>query len=283
MIKKVLFVVLGLVVIAVAGLILSLDSLVRNGVEVAGSGALKTKTTLSAANVSLTGGAVILQDLVIANPKGFQTPNAFQVGAVELDASVPSFASDLVEIEKIVIDSPEITLDFASGNSNLGTLLDQLRGEGTASSSDEGATSTEPASDDAGGSKKLKVQLVQLRKPRLRVAESLLGVGQTEWTLPDLELTDIGSDGQGNSEGTTVAGLFETILTELQKAIASNQGLLPSELTDKLSSLGKDFEELGLNKIGDAVGDDLEEGGKALQDAANEAGNRLKGLLGGDK
>ncbi|TNE36601.1 MAG: hypothetical protein EP347_10695, partial [Alphaproteobacteria bacterium] len=57
----------------------NLDGLVKNLVEKYGSEATGTKVALGSVAIDLTGGAVTLGELSVANPAGFESSHAFKM------------------------------------------------------------------------------------------------------------------------------------------------------------------------------------------------------------
>ncbi|MFL5428670.1 MAG: hypothetical protein ACJ79M_03560, partial [Myxococcales bacterium] len=70
-IRRTLFGLVGLVVLAVLGVYFSLNRIVKHEVETQGTASLRLATALDAARLSLFGGKVGLHGLGIASPSGF--------------------------------------------------------------------------------------------------------------------------------------------------------------------------------------------------------------------
>ena len=140
--KIILGSVAGLVLIAVAAVLIlaaRLDGIVRAVVEREGSSQLKLATTLGAADVSILGGSVTLNELAIANPEGYQDPHIFELGQVNVAVGYSELMGDPVRIRDININSPRLVIERGEqglAQLNLRDMLSQLE---TSSSESETA------------------------------------------------------------------------------------------------------------------------------------------------
>src|SRR3954449_12620844 len=75
------------IIAAVVGTYIYLDSIVKYAVETQGSKQMNLKTELDGASIGLLRGKVGLNDLKIANPPGFTAPHLFTMDG--LDVNVP--------------------------------------------------------------------------------------------------------------------------------------------------------------------------------------------------
>ncbi len=121
--KKIMFrVVTVLVILVILGLavvFLSLNSLVKKGVETVGPKLTKTEIRLKNASLSPFSGNGQLTGLFVGNPEGFKAPSAIQVGDISVGLQPSSVLSDKVIIDKVNIQGPEITLEGSlSGNNS---------------------------------------------------------------------------------------------------------------------------------------------------------------------
>ena len=271
--KKLLIVLLAGVVVVCVGLHVFSGSILAAGIEAGGSSAIGTETTLESASFSLLGGSVSLSGLEIANPEGFNSKRAIRVGAIDVEASVTSFLSDVVRIEHIIIDSPEVTLEIGAGGTNLKRLLDNLGGG-------DGGGTERSGGDDAGWGKKLKIKLVRIVDPRVIVSAGVAGLASTTETvkLGTIELTDIGSQEDGGT--VTLAGLMELIIATIGTNVAAEAKGLPPELAGVL-------EKEVASKVFSDVRNTVEKTAGTIKDAtakvADELKSGLEGILGTKK
>lgn len=280
--KKLLIVLVVAVLVSFLAVRFGLDPMVRTGVEKGGGAAFGTRSSLADASVSLLGGAIQLKNFEVGNPPGFQSSYALSVGSLEVKTNLASFLGDVVEVERIIVDAPQITLDFTPTSSNLMDLLENLRSHGGGEAG--GTAETPPA--EASKDKKFRVDLVQVNGARVTVAQSVLTGAATSFTLPDLELKNLTNAGTpataadsavGADDALSLAGVLERILGGIVESITKNQSGISPDLLKQLQA-GVDLEglESRLEEETKALEKDLE---KKAQDAVGEATGKLQGLL----
>ena len=252
-----------LVVVAIVFL-LSLDSLVKAGVEKGATTVLGADTTLQTAKIGITSGSAELNGLVIANPKDYEPGNFLELGRIDVGLSIGSLLSDTVVVDRIVLESPVLKLKQKGLDSNLRTILRNTGGAGAAAP----AAEAKPAQPAAKG-KKFKIGLIKITGAKLEYA--IGSVPAPPMPLPDIELKDI-----SNADGTPV--LFKDVLVQIFSAMAKSaatslKGILPADVTGALDGAAK----LGLEGVGKAV-----EGAGSVVKGAGEAvkgvGDAVKGI-----
>ena len=264
--RKIVLAMLGLVVLMfIVGLLvmLNLGNLVEKAVETGGSIVLGVPTELDNASVSLLGGTVGLDGLSLGSPEGFEAPEMFKLGHAHTTADVWSLTSGEIVVREVVIDGPEITLEFAGGKTNWGTLLARLKSAPTGEEEKEKSEKT------------IRVDRIVFSNGKIRVAGVPM-VGSATVPLPDVEVTDLRS---ADGTGTTVRNVLADVISSLYKGmLGAVKGVVPVE---ELERLGKELQE--------ALGEPgviLEKTGAAVDEAAKEAAEKakdvLRGVLGGD-
>ncbi len=292
--KKLLILLLLLIVAGVVGAGMFAGTAIRKGVETGGTWAFGSETALGDARLSITGGSVGLDELTVANPPGFSEGNAIRVGDLGVKTDVGSLMSDVIEVEFIDIESPELTLELSTGGTNLGALLDHLDERAKSLSSGESKPEPEPAAEDDGKpGKKLKVGRVTIDGAKVHLKQSVLLSAGTTVELPKLELKDIG----GGGETVTLPQLFEQILGAIMAATAKTgalptdlQGLLDREIAkEALANVRQTVDQMSgeLKKAAEGLTEGIEKGVEGIADEGKKAVDDLKeglgGLLGGDK
>lgn len=255
MIKRLL---IGLVLVFGVVLILGyvyLGAAAKAGIEYAGEFALKTDVRVDSVTLSPLSGNGAISGLTVANPEGFSEAKAFTLGAIDIQLSVPSVFEELVVIDLVRIDQPQITYETTLSRDNLRTLIGNLPSAG------QGAASTE---SPPGSSKQLAIRRLEILSPQLTVVTAL---GSAPVTLPDIILSDIG----GPRGGASVTEAAEAVLRELLASIGATQ--LPSinQLREGVEQRAREeverLEEEVTNRVEEALGTSKE-----------ELGNRLRGL-----
>src|SRR5262249_26849364 len=134
--------ILVCLVVGVIVFTLSLDSIVKKGVETVGPQITKTDVKLDGANISILSGAGSLKGFFLGNPEGYKTPSAFKVGEVGLEVGPRSVLSDKVHDNYVLIRGAEITFEGTLGTkNNLNKILENVQ---SVSGGGEQQTSTQP-------------------------------------------------------------------------------------------------------------------------------------------
>lgn len=256
------------------------DSAVKMGVEKGGSSVLPVAVKLGDADVSILGGKLALNDLVIENPEGYKHENLLELNRGSVDVNIRSLLSDTVEIREIVLDGAVVVLEQKDLlKNNVKDIINALPKE------------DEPGAEEPVEGKKLHIDELVISNTKVKV--KLLPLPGKIDTVPlelgTIRLTDLGSD---NKLGT--AKLIRISLSAIFRGIAKQgKGILPDDLVEGLSgALGKTL-EAGKEIIleGTETGKKLLEGtgdvGKKLLEGTGDAGKKigegLKGLLPGKK
>src|SRR5436309_767213 len=90
---------IGLVVVLILALLvvyLSLDSIVKKGVETVGPAITKVDVKLASASLSPFSGSGKLKGFVVGNPEGYKTASAIQLGEVSVSVVPKSVLGDKV-------------------------------------------------------------------------------------------------------------------------------------------------------------------------------------------
>jgi hypothetical protein len=265
------FVVIAVIALAVVGLIYS-DSLIKVGVETAGTQATGTNTTLKGANLSVMNGELSLSGLKIANPPGYQTGELVDIGKCTTAVDIQSLMSDTVVVKVVRIENLSMTIEQKGLNSNLGDILDQIK---KLQSPSEKA----PPTAEKKPGKKVKVDLIELKDPVVRL--KLLPIpGQTDVTelkLGTIKLENVTPDSK-NPE--MVATIFQKVLVALSEAVVKAGGQsLPGDLQKGLSQSVQSAGQLFGNvtkQISDQTGQILKGSSKTVEEATKGVGDVLK-------
>jgi uncharacterized protein involved in outer membrane biogenesis len=255
--------VLKIAVIAVPVLIIvvllvifsSLNRIVKAGVETMGPKVTGTSVTLDKVGISPFSGQGALGGLRVANPQGFNTPNAFELGKVSVSIDPGSLRSDTIVIREILIDGPEITFEGDLSGSNISKIRKNVE---AFSSRAPAAEEAQPAPEKpAKAGKKVQINRFALKNGKVQLAATLVKGEAFSVPLPDIELTDIGKE----SGGTTVADVVNQVFPAVYKAI-----------TDAVLSSEKLIKE-SVEAVEDAA--------KGIRDTAEgEASKLIKGVKG---
>ncbi len=239
---KLLLVLIVFVLVVAVGVLLylvnNINGIVKDVVESEGPKVTQTEVTLGGVDIQLRKGRGELTDLVIANPPGFESPEAFRADQLVLQIKPSSIAGDVIILEEIVVKGVSVTAEQKGLTTNLQTLLKSVQEAA-------GGGGQEPTED--GSDVRLMVEKLSFTDNSLNLITEDYGSYPVD--LPGLELTDLGS----RENGLTPAQLGQAILEPvLRQAWEAAQERLKSKAQDEAEAKLKE-------KAKEELGDDAEE------------------------
>jgi uncharacterized protein involved in outer membrane biogenesis len=250
----------ALVVIVAAGvffLLGSLDSLIKEAIEEYGPPIVQADVKLKEVEISATDGMGALRGLVIGNPKGFETPSAFELGEISLSLDVATVTEDVIVIKEINIKAPQVTYELGADGSNIDAIkrnVDSFVGPS--------AGGEQSASSDDGKGPKLVIEKLNITGGKVNVSATMLKGKTLSAPLPDIHLKDIGKDKGGASPGQVVERILASVKDGAGKAVGS-LGL------DKMLGSAKDAAAAAAAGAKDAAAGAADSATKAAGDAAS--------------
>jgi len=222
--KKLLGGLVGLVVLAGIAfylLVANIDGIVKNVVETVGTEVTGTNVRLASVKIDLQTGKGTLRGLTIANPEGFAKGNAFSLSEITLALNIKTLSSSPVEINQIIVDGATVNYLGQGKNSNLQTILDNLK------SGDSGSS----GGDSAGGDE-TKIIIDEFRFTNANMTLSMEGV-------PDLSknvvIKDVISKDIGRAKGgvTPAEAATEVMQPIVEQAVRQGINALSDGGLDK--------------------------------------------------
>lgn len=262
---KLLILLVVLLLLAVLGVGFFADSLAKKAIEAAGSEALGVETTVGGCNVGFFSSTFSMDDLVIANPKGFGPKSFLEMGTGSVEVSAASLLSDKVEVPALGLSNIRLNLVQSVSGSNYGQILDNLdRFQGEAES-EEGKRFVIK-----------KLTLTDIVVTVVPVAE--LNLAEVTIPIDKIELKDIGTESDKGVLLADVAGIVVEAILKRASASGRMSALVKGVLDGKLGQLSG-LADAGIEALGDLFGGTSGSGGKTngLQDA-KKALDALKGL-----
>ena len=183
-----------------------LNSVTKSAVE--STAPRMTQTTFKVNSVSLSpfSGAGVLSGIVAGNPEGFKSPQSIAAKGVRVNLALSSVFSDLLVIEEVVIDAPDITYEVGLGGSNIDRILKNIN-------------------EFIGQEKSTRKVIIQdfwLKGGKLTISNSLITDLACSVPIPDVHLTDIGK----KSNGATLAEALTEIMKPVSASVTSASGSL---------------------------------------------------------
>ena len=232
--------VIGIVAVVLVGL--SLNALVKGGIETMAPKILGVPVTLEDVDIALLSGKNMragLTQLVINNPEGYKTASAVSLPDIRVHVDRNSLLTDTVIVEEVLIVAPAMTFEWSLRGSNLSTIQENVK-----RNIRSGGNGREKGEKHEEPEKTIHIKKVVVKDAIINV--SFIG-GQSEVTqlpLPDLELRDIGNPSGGTTFSQASAVIFDEIYGAIIKAVMKSGILLPQGVEQLGKSLGKMGKEL---------------------------------------
>ncbi len=217
--------------IAVGGVSIYLDRILKGAVERGATAALGVETTIGSVSLGLLAGELRLSDLEVANPEGFEGPHIMKLRSGHISVSIPSLLSDTIEVGNITLDGLEVALEQKGRRSNYAVLLGNLE-----SSESEAASS---ASDDTGPNVLIREILIRDTTAKVALLSGTTAGKTYSVQVPEICLTDVGT---ADERGVPLATIVGTVTKAVLTSVAKSDGGLPGVVTQQLRA--------GLRKLG---------------------------------
>jgi hypothetical protein len=246
----VVIVLVVLIVAAVIGVGLFLDSIVKMGMETVGPKITQVSIKVDAVNLSLLNGSARVKGFVVGNPEGYKTPQAISVGSAAVGVNPLTIFSDKIVVRSVRIEAPEITFEGGLGGNNLSKIMDNVNA--VAKNGGPAATNTTARAGNEPG-RKMEVDDFLITGAIVHV--SLTGIGGREMTLtlPDIHLTNLGTDRAGITATDLTRRVLGAITTATIKAVAN----ATTDIGKVTGNLGKDAQKAvdqNVDKISRGIG-----------------------------
>jgi hypothetical protein len=246
----VVIVLVVLIVAAVIGVGLFLDSIVKMGMETVGPKITQVSIKVDAVNLSLLNGSARVKGFVVGNPEGYKTPQAISVGSAAVGVNPLTIFSDKIVVRSVRIEAPEITFEGGLGGNNLSKIMDNVNA--VAKNGGPAATNTTAKAGNEPG-RKMEVDDFLITGAIAHV--SLTGIGGREMTLtlPDIHLTNLGTDRAGITATDLTRRVLGAITTATIKAVAN----ATTDIGKVTGNLGKDAQKAvdqNVDKISRGIG-----------------------------
>lgn len=243
-----IFAGLAATVLLIVGLVVflglqNLNQIVKTAVETVGPDVVGTEVRLANVNIEISNGRGELSGLTIANPKGFSSANAFELGTVALQVDPSSLTGDVIVIDEILISGAQLLAEQKNlTDTNLQALMNNLQGGGSASQGQK-TPSGSSASGDA----------VKLAVKKFTFSDSNIQVVTQEWgdrniSLPSISVANIGSADAGLTPEQLAQAMIQPVLKAAEASVKRDLETLAKE---KLEAKAKEKlkEKLGDEKL----------------------------------
>ena len=248
--KKVFLACLVFLLVIGIGVFIALNTLVHKGIETIGSDITKTDVDIESVRIRLLSGHAEISRPVIGNPRGYSTPYALSCEKIAVDFDPQSVFSDALIIQQILIEEPSVMYEASMKGSNINALSRTIDSYGR----DEGPANVKEKQEKQGSA---VIKKLLIKKGQVHINAALTVA------LPEIEMKDLGREGQEMQVSDIVMMVFGTISRTVLTAVSSGRPLIE----DASRTVGNILSQ-GVKTGGDSVGKVL--GG-------------IKGIIGSDK
>lgn len=256
------------VVVVLVTLYFSLGTLITQAVNTMGPKIIKAEVVLKETEIDAQSGKGTMRGLKVGNPQGFETESLMRVDEIRLAVDVGSLTEDVIVINEIAIEAPEITYELSGGGNN----IDAIQKNVDAFMAEYGLQSSEPEKKESASETKLIIKNFIVRDGKVNISAAFLGGKSLSVTLPDIHVKDIGK----KSNGATTGEAVKIMIGALQ------DGILTAVAPLNLDKLGDVVGEVvaGAGDVVAGAGDAVAGAGTLVEDGAKGVTDALGGLFG---
>lgn len=268
LIKTIVLVIIIVVALLLLGFELFGESLIKTGIETAGTKALKVGVAIDDLDLSIYKGSVELKGLAIDNPAGYEQKHLLELGRGKVKTRMKSLMSDTVEIDSILLDGITVAIEQKGLDNNLQTVLKSIP-----------KAEDKPKEEPKAEAKNLLVKDLKITNTTVKVkllpAQILPGQADTlELKLDPIEMKDLGSD-----DKLTTAKLASKVMVAIADGVAKQgAGILPDNVLNSVQGALQNLEVI-TNVITEQGQKMLESGGKEIEESGKEMLEGVKDLF----
>ena len=244
--KKVVKVLIVLFILLIVGLVigfLSLNRIVKKGVETVGPAIAKVEVKVKDVDISPFSGSGKIQGLLVGNPPGFKTPAAIQAGLVSMKVEPRSVLGEKVIVRSLRMEAPEITFEGGLNENNLSKILENVQG------TEQKAPATKE--EQKATTRKLQVDEFVLTGGKVHVNSPLLAGKTATVPIPEITLTNLGQGPEGITPAELTKRVLKEVIENTVKAVGSSVGDLTKGATEGLKNVTTNAVGGATKKIGD--------------------------------
>ena len=224
--KRIFFGLLAVIVVALAIVWCSLETIVKKAVNKYGSEITGTEVSLQGFSLSPLSGSVSVKGLTVANPSNYKSANLLSLGGVSVKIDMKSLSGNTIVVEDITIEKPVITYEMLSLTQNNIKQLQANIAKNTASGSDnkgEKPKKEEAKAKSEGASKQVVIRKVTVKEGELKAVSNIPGdKGLVDVKLPEIILTDIGGQKKSENVVASVTKILNKILTTASQTVVKS-------------------------------------------------------------
>jgi uncharacterized protein involved in outer membrane biogenesis len=172
--------------------------------------------------LSTADGRGVVRGFEIGSPAGFSAPRAVGVGEIRVVVDPATVRAPVVHVRELSVEAPDIVYERGDHGTNLKAIQDNIK---RYIAQNGGGSASRPA-EAKHGERKFIVDRIVLRGGHVTMTSPTLRGQGVAFTLPDVQLTDVGAREGGLSPseiGALVAGELEA---QIARRVLTNVELL---------------------------------------------------------
>lgn len=162
--------ILAILIIGFLVLTMSVDSIVKTGIESVGSEMTGTAVTVERVSISPFSGSGTISGFRVENPEGFEKEYALEVDDFSIELSIRSLFTDEMVVHNIEVVSPSIYVEQKMPENNLRTIMNNIESLSSGETSEKALViehfiMTEGSADlytEIGGERSARVEIAQI-------------------------------------------------------------------------------------------------------------------------
>ena len=178
---------------------LTIDGIVKSGIEENLSELTKTEVEIDDVDLSLFNGSGTIDGFTIENPEGYSDKEAIKIGSLSFEVNLASLLSDEIVVNEIIIKSPQLLFEQQKLSANLKDINDNMG-----------------SSEESSSEKGLVINYLLIENGTVTVNTSIDRERTATANIDQFELNGIGKDGSN----TLRQGMREILEPLIKQAIA---------------------------------------------------------------
>jgi len=198
--------ILAILLIGFLVLTMSVDSIVKTGIETVGSEMTGTAVTVERVSISPFSGTGTISGFRVENPEGFEQDYALEIEDFSIELNIFSLFSDEIVVRNIEIASPSIYVEQKMPENNLRTIMNNIESTSSGETSDKALVIEHFIMTD--GSADLYTEIGGERSASVEIAE--------------IELNDLGRGGAQEAVEDVIQEIAEKVVDQSLRAAAES-------------------------------------------------------------
>jgi len=198
--------ILAILLIGFLVITMSVDSIVKTGIETVGSEMTRTAVTVERVSISPFSGTGTISGFRVENPEGFEQDYALEIEDFSIELNILSLFSDEIVVRNIEITSPSIYVVQKMPENNLRTIMNNIE-----------STSSGETSDKA-----LVIEHFIMTNGSADLYTEIGGERSASVEIAEIELNDLGRGGAQEAVEDVIQEIAEKVVDQSLRAAAES-------------------------------------------------------------